>query len=165
MRVVVKFPGERRRVLALLRFYMVALLVSAVICSAFTAFWVMEASLPHAIVYLVASMFFFASFLMYREVYLSLRKTRFVQYFRALEEYFSPPFGAYASVHVLASVIFYTADVLRGGYALVATLLLLKGIVEYVLGLFRDDLKVASVLYASVIGGDFDRLSLKDPFK
>lgn len=71
MRVVVKFPGERRRVLALLRFYMVALLVSAVICSAFTAFWVMEASLPHAIVYLVASMFFFASFLMYREVYLS----------------------------------------------------------------------------------------------
>ncbi len=46
MRVVVKFPGERRRVLALLKFYMVALLVSAVICSVFTAFWVMEASLP-----------------------------------------------------------------------------------------------------------------------
>ncbi|WP_367883642.1 hypothetical protein [Thermococcus peptonophilus] len=113
----------------------------------------------------MASMFFFASFLMYREMYISLRKIRFIRYFHALEEYVNPPLGAYASVHVLAAVIFYTADVLKGGYAFVATLLLFKGIGEYVLGLFRDDLKVASVLYDSLIGGELDRLSIKDPFK
>ncbi|MBP1911854.1 hypothetical protein [Thermococcus stetteri] len=165
MRVVIRFPRERAFVVALLKFYTFALLASAVLSAVVTGVWVMEASLPHALVYLVSSMFFFTSALMYREVYTSLKRTRFVSYFRALEEYASPPFGAYASVHIFAAVIFYTADVLSGGYALVATLLLLKGVSEYILGLFRDDLKVASVLYDSLISGDFDRLSIKDPFK
>lgn len=47
----------------------------------------------------------------------------------------------------------------------VVILLLLKGIVEYVLGFFRDDLKVVFVFYVLVIGGDFDRFFFKDFFK
>ena len=164
MRTVATFPKLRRTFITVMKAYTIFLWMCSAVSMVITGVNTADGQLVPAIIYLTSWAFFTTSALMYSDLKGELEKMRFTAYWRFFSRY-SPPLGGYAMLHVLTGLVFITADVLRGGYAFLAVMLILKGIFEHALQGFVDNLKAVSFLYSEVLNGELDRLALKDPFK
>ena len=164
MKPTTTFPPLRKRFFTTMRAYTTFLWTGAGLSLIITAMMTWRGSLVPALVYLTAVAFFTTSTLMYSELEEELKHLKFTSYWRFFSRY-SPPLGGYAILHVLTGLVFVIADVLKGNYAVLAILLILKGVFEHVLMGFVENLKTASLLYDEVLNGQVDRLSIKDPFK
>ncbi|WP_297435653.1 hypothetical protein [Thermococcus sp.] len=164
MKPMTTFPPIRRRFFAMMKAYTAFLWAGGGLSLILTVLMTRRGSLIPALIYLTAVAFFTTSTLMYGELREELKHLRFTSYWRFFSTY-SPPLGGYAILHVLVGLVFVIADILKGDYAVLAILLILKGIFEHVLMGLVENLKTASLLYDEVLNGQVDRLSLKDPFK
>ncbi|AEC51834.1 hypothetical protein PNA2_0917 [Pyrococcus sp. NA2] len=163
MKVKVVFPRERRLFHITLRVYVMFLLVASSAMAVLLLFNALQYNLVSALIHLVAFALFLTSALMYKDLYMTLKRSRFTTLWTLFSRY-SPPFGAYALLYILTAVLFYIADLVHGGYFVLALTLTFRGIFEHRIGRLMNDLRACSYLYFSVISGESDMLLIKDPF-
>jgi len=164
MRIKARFPRERRRFLLVMSLYITLLEVSALASLLMTGIELMSGNMVGALTYLTASALFLTSILMNREFYSLIRRVRFAVYWMKLRAN-NTPYGGYASLYVIASVLFFTANLLRGGYLMLALLLLFRGVFEYLLDRSRINITAASFLYYTLEEGDLESAEIRDPFR
>lgn len=164
MRVVATFPKLRRTFMVTMEAYTVFLGMGALVSVILTGIETLRGFLAPALIYLTAVAFFTASAIMYSELRKELSRMRFHAYWKFFNRY-SPPLGGYAVLHIVTGLVFITADLLKGHYAPLAIMLILKGVFEHALQGLVENLKAASFLYHEAMSGELDRLSMKDPFK
>ena len=164
MRIKARFPWERKRFLQTTYLYIIFLEFSALVSLFMTAIRTASGDLAGVLAYLTTFALFLTSVLTNKEFYRLIRRTRFSVYWMQLRAN-SSPYGGYASLYVIASILFFTADLLKGGYLLLALLLLFRGFFEYLLDRSRTDMIAASFLFYTLGEGDLESSEIRDPFR
>ncbi len=164
MRVKTKFPRERGHFLLVMRCYILFLGAATIAVAIVTGLRTVQGDITGALAYLTAMALFLTSVIISREFYHLIKRTRFTVYWMTLRAN-NVPMGGYASIYIIASVIFFTADLLRGSYFPLAVLLLLRGFFEYLLDRAKDDITIVSFLYYIIEQGDLETAEIKDPFR
>ncbi len=164
MRIKAKYPAERKRFIWMIWLYTLFLDVATITAALTTGLRMVQGDMIGTLAYLTAMALFLTSAIISREFYHLIKRTRFTVYWMTLRAN-NVPMGGYASIYIIASVIFFTADLLRGSYFPLAVLLLLRGFFEYLLDRAKDDITVVSFLYYIIEQGDLETAEIKDPFR
>lgn len=144
--------------------YIIFLEVSSLVSILMVGVRVASGDIIGVLAYLTTSALFLTSVITNREFYSLIRRVRFSVYWMQLETS-SAPHGGYASLYVIASVLFFTADLLNGGYLPLALLLLLRGFFEYLLDRSKTDMMAASFLFYTMEEGYLESAEIRDPFR
>ncbi|WP_010479279.1 hypothetical protein [Thermococcus zilligii] len=148
----------------MVRLYIIFLEASALVSILIVGLRTASGDVTGALAYLTASALFLTSVLTTREFYSLIRRARFAVYWMRLGTS-GTPYGGYVSLYVITSVLFFTADLLKGGYLPLALLLLFKGFFEYLLDRFQADTMAASFLFYTLETGDLESAEIRDPFR
>ncbi|AMM53214.1 hypothetical protein [Pyrococcus kukulkanii] len=163
MRVISEVPRERVRLLRILKLYTLYSLFSAILCSMLVGLYLFSEKPHKSILYLVGTFLFVTTYLMHLDFLDKLKKTRFNSYWMFFRRY-SPPFGSYGFLHIIISLVLAIADVLKGGYGVLAALIAVKGLFEIVLHDEIHSLMVLSYLHFELTMSNIDLLVIVDPF-
>ncbi|CAB50571.1 hypothetical protein [Pyrococcus abyssi] len=159
MKIKTVFPKERRLFLYILRGHSLYLISSSFVLVSLTVFYTSVGDIVRALTHFTGFALFLTSYIMYEEFYEQIKRSRFSSLWMIFLEH-SPPMGGYAIAYLICGGIFYIVDLIRGGFWILGSLLILRGALEYLISRFIDDLKVVSYLYLAIGIGEVDKLSL-----
>ncbi|ASJ16026.1 hypothetical protein A3L04_02495 [Thermococcus chitonophagus] len=163
MKIISEAPRERVRLLKLVKLYALYSILSAILCSIIVGVYLFSEKPHRSILYLVGTFLFVTTYLMHLDFLDRLRRTRFNLYWMFFRRY-SPPFGSYGFLHIMISLVLAVADVLKGGYGVLAALIAVKGLFEIILYGEIRSLMVLSYLHFELTMNNIDLLVIIDPF-
>ena len=164
MRIKARFPEVRENALRMIKMYTMFLWMNSLLLAMIMGVEALKINLIATFEYLVATVFFITSALISSELFHQLRRIPFRKYWRFFKAR-SFIVGEYLTVHIITGLIFIAADLLRSGFAPLAIMIIVKGVFEYMVVKYINNLTVASFLYDEIIKGEVDRLSMIDPFR
>lgn len=164
MRIKARFPEIRENTLSMIKMYTMFLWMNSLLLAMIMGIEALKINLIATLEYLVATVFFITSALISSELFHQLRRIPFRKYWRFFKAQ-SFIVGKYLTVHIITGLVFIVADLLKGGFAPLAIMIIVKGFFEYIVVKYINNLTVASYLYDEILKGEVDRLSMIDPFR